>query len=313
MRVFPLAESQVLVGWVEGSRSYRAGILDVSDGSLKGSASLAGDLLGFLADDRLIWLLTSHGLHEVDRDSFSVLRTLRAGFPRHSTRMLRVGDSHVLVVVKYGQSHALVDLRAMSIVRRVRVPEPEIALREGDDAVLLSLRYGVRVHFSVHSRAKLDADAVPRGMGAALDAGRAIFVFGVPRPPSRTVDESGLDADRYVDLEPSGTITWLGSTGPSTSAPRSAGVSWVHGRTGDGGIVASDGGPTDAITRLVLLSPDGFTPRASYEFPSKAGRIALLGDSSALASPRLFGDPRTTFELVRLQTVSRPGAASAGT
>ena len=299
LRVFHLVGARCLVGWVEGQQSYRAGVLDVADGSLQATAPLVGDLTGHLADEQLLWLLTNYGLQEVDRESFSVRRTLRAGLPKYATRLLRIDHDHALVVVKYGQSHALVNLRTMSIARRIRIPEPDIALPTDDGAMLLSFRYGVRRRLTADLRAIAGGDAIPRGTGASLDRDRAVFVTAVPKPSAAVVRDVGLDPHRYVDLEATGTVGWLGPCGPAVLAAGSAEIGWIHGQTANGDIVASDGNRAGGIGRLVILRPDGQTQRAFHEFPLSAGMVAVLSDSAAVASPRYFGDARSNFELLR--------------
>ena len=299
LRVFQLAGTRCLVGWVEGQQSYRAGVLDVGDGTMQETAPLIGDLTGHLADEQLLWLLTSYGLQELDRESFSVRRSLRAGLPKYATRLLRIDQDHALVVVKYGRSHALVNLRTMSIVRRIRVPEPDIALRADDVTTLLSFRYGVRTRLTDDLRLVAGDEVIPRGTGPSLDRDLAVFVTAIPKPPAAIVEDVGLDPDRYIDLEATGTIGWLGPSGPAVLAAGSAGIGWIHGQTMNGDIVASDGNKAEAMSRLVVLAPDGYTKRASHDFPSKAGMVAVLSGSAAVASPRYFGDARSNFELLR--------------
>lgn len=121
---------------------------------------------------RVIWLLTNYGLQEVDRETFSVLRTLRAGLPKYASRLLSVGPHHALVVVAYGQSHALVNLKTMTVARRTRVPEPDVALPADEETVLLSLRYGIRTRLTADLGKIARGDAVPRGTGASQDGCR---------------------------------------------------------------------------------------------------------------------------------------------
>ncbi|QKJ18935.1 hypothetical protein [Microbacterium hominis] len=308
LRAFPLAGAECVVGWVEGRQSYRAGVLDASDGSLRGAAPIRGALAGHLADDRFVWMLTDYGLQEVDRETFSVLRTLRAGLPKYASRLLAVGPHHALVVVKYGQSHSLVNLQTMTITHRIRVPEPAVALPADEETVLLSLRYGIRARLAADFGKIIRRDAVPRGTGASVDGVRAIYVTGVPEEPSALVREVGLDPERYVDLAPTGTLAWLGADGLAAVASVDAGVSCVHGVCTSGEIVASDGDPNSGISRLVVLDADGQTPTAAHEFREKAGMLAALPESAVLATPRLFGDARGGFELLRW---SGSGAASA--
>lgn len=299
LRVLHLAGSQCLVGWVEGQQSFRAGVLDVGTGTLNGAVPIKGELTGVLADDRVLWLLTSYGLQEIDRESFVVRRSLRAGLPKYAARLLPVAPHHALVVVKYGQSHAIVDLRTMSITRRVRVPEPAVAIAVDGGTALLSLRYGIRRLLTAESRLAGGADPIPLGTGAVLDGERAVFVTARPKPTARTIVEVGLDPDRYVDVAPTGTVAWLGGDGTATSAPAPAQVSWIHGRTSDGDLVGTDGSLADGISRLSILAADGHTLRVSHDFSRKAGMIAVLPDSAVLSTPRLFGDPRSEFELLR--------------
>ncbi|GAA3010639.1 hypothetical protein [Microbacterium aurantiacum] len=144
LRIFHLTGQQCVIGWVEGQRSFRAGVLDVGTGELLGAAPIIGDLTGFLADERVLWLLTSFGLQEIDRESFGIRRSLKSGLPKYASRLLPVAPHHALVVAKYSQSHPVIDLRTMSITGRVRIPEPSIAMPASGATVLLSLRYGVR-------------------------------------------------------------------------------------------------------------------------------------------------------------------------
>lgn len=299
LRVLHLAGSQCLVGWVEGQQSFRAGVLDVGNGTLNGAVPIKGELTGVLADDRVLWLLTSHGLQEIDRELFVVRRSLRAGLPEYAARLLPVAPHHALVVVRYRQSHAIVDLRTMSITKRVRVPEPAVAVAVEGGTALLSLRYGIRRHLTDELKFAGGADPIPMGTGAVRDGERAVFVTAPRKPTAKIIGEVGLDPDRYVDVAPSGTVAWLGGDGIATRAPAPAQVSWIHGRTSGGDLVGTDGSLADGISRLTVLAADGHTVRGSHDFSRRAGMVAVLPGSAALSTPGLFGDPRSAFELLR--------------
>lgn len=135
----------------------------------------------------------------------------------------------------------------------------------------------------------------------------AVYVTGAAKEGSAIVRDAGLDPDRYVDLEPTRTLAWLGAEGRAAVASVDAGVSWVHGVCGTGEIVASDGTLPDGIGRLVILDANGQTQNAVHEFSERAGMLAVLPESAVLATPRLFGDSRGHFELLRWRG---PGAAS---
>lgn len=299
LRIFHLTGSQCLIGWVEGQRSFRAGVLDLDTGELSGAAPITGALTAFLADDRVLWLLTSYGLQEVDRGTFTVRRSVQTGLPKHPSRLLRVAPHHALVVSKYGQSHPIIDLHSMGIAGRVRVPEPSVSVPMGDAAALLSLRYGIRRRLTPDMKLTGGADTIPRGIGAIHNGDNAVLVTATPKPTASIVVDAGLDAARYVDVAPTGTLAWVGATGNATIASEPAGVSWIHGATARGDLVCSDGSFPDGITRLSVLASDGYTLRASHAFTRKAGMIAVLPNSAVLSSPSLFGDPRSELELIR--------------
>jgi len=298
LSAFHLSGNVCLVGWLEGTRSFRAGLLDTSTGALAHPTAVKGDLVGYLADEEHLWVLTDHGLHQHDRDTMVVSGTLRTGMPKYPARMLRLGPHHALIVTKYGQSHPVIDLRSLTIERRLRVAEPEVALLSDTGASLFSFRYGRLRTLGPDMTLSKQTEEIPLGIGAICDDDRVAFVSGAPEPPAAIITRAGLDTDRFADIEPDGMVTWISTDGTISTAAENVGIARLHGRSSNRDLIGSDGSVPGGFFSVSILRPDGASIRHLVPMRSRSERLAILEDSRLLICPRIFGDLPAEFVLL---------------
>jgi hypothetical protein len=285
-----LGDGTFVTTWIEGSASFRLARVDAYTGSaavLKGVRGLLRDV--FVDPDRdRVWLLCTHGLHEVSREPFKIVRTLTKGLGTYNYTLTPIRAGTVAVSKRFGQASAVVSLAEMKTIGRLTVTAPEATIHLGDRQLLLS--------FAAESGRLLDPDGkvakkvyrLPLGTTPVVIGTSAIYLPGTRRPPnnsSRMPDD--FDVDRYSTVAAHGTVA-VYDAGTEQSTVISAGgpLRSLFGTDGSRRLVASDTSPAAPGRRFILASSADGRPAGSAILATPVQEAILIGDYLAVVSPR---------------------------
>ena len=167
--------SSLFFSWVEGIGSYRLGRWNLATGGLD-MAPTIGLLRGALFDQarNRLHVLTEHGLHELELDTLRGLRKLRKGIPKHPSVISSTGHADLALVTGSGGSPCvLVSLSSYSAVRRMPPAGDKLAVRRGNDFILITS--GAATRFSKEGL-RVGRTAAPEVTGFLATAGGDILV-----------------------------------------------------------------------------------------------------------------------------------------
>jgi hypothetical protein len=159
---------------------------DLETAEFQEGTGFPGDLRDGAFDDDGAWLLGTHGLARVAFDPPRVLEIVRERLGAYQHRLLRLTPTLLGVSAYDGKTLALVDTARREVVKRLRMPAPDLAL-EGQMPVLCA--FGARVARTLNPvTLRLgEATALPQATSPLAVGERIVVLTGELAPFGRVV------------------------------------------------------------------------------------------------------------------------------
>lgn len=282
-----------------GSRSPWC-LADLSSGEVRRGTSLPGDLRAAVfpspaAVDQRPWALATFGLCRLELEpKLKVVEVVSKGIGKYQSKLIDLDDDLLGVAHHLGKTLVLVSKADGAVVKRVRVPGPDIAYPIGDGVVrILGHASGDVCDFSVAGRRIATRRKIPNARGFVRSNDKVITLTGgvqlariadaetERRPGEPVIMSAGAEP---VEL---GELTWLEVNGITVldartlqiqrSAPLRADAVEVLGVDSAGRIAVS------TQSGFLLLHPDTFAQVGTYELDVPIAGATFLPGRDAVA------------------------------
>jgi hypothetical protein len=271
------ATTEVVFSRHIGAPRVRWMTFDVLTGTFQEGTGFPGDLRDGVFDRGGAWLLGTHGLCRVAFDPPRVIEVIRSGLGSYQIWLHRVTPTLVAAAASGGKTAALFDLGQKAIVKRVRMPAPDLSL-PGERPRLCAFHAGEARELDLETLRLGRPISLPNATSPMQIDGTIVAFVGPFAPFGSVISTDHVVGDAtLLLLGPLGRLIRRVTRTPSAEAPLGYAIrpeQFVVVSKSDLSVLYK-GGDARGLTKLIGTEPGGLL-------------VATAEDGVALVDPQRF-------------------------